>query len=608
MDANDEKGLTDRIERLELAVADISRRLDDRFRQPPAPSARPAASRPQKTRPAPVIPPKSAEWWLARGGAVLTLFALVLLYQYAVSHNWITPMIRVAFGTTIGAGLMILGNRLPRAPETTPDDNVGLREVLLGAALAAWYTTAYAAAVFYGLISLNSARIIFFALSIAGSWLALREKRALLALFALSVGFATPALLPSPTPSIPAFAIYVGTLAAVGMILFLMRGWQSVLWLTFIAFWWSTGAATSVACCSLPGAGQSARVSLTLLIALAGVAMVRVAILRRRLLGLGSHLYTESKRSDAATSLLTELAKNLSNFTGQPGGVDSPAVWVITLSTPLIAIAQLALIWPAASSLIWGTLALLAAAFAYRLASSPRAPSEEFTHVEAAATALWSLAASLWFADGLANQLHVSPSATYVIAASLHAFITIRTLRQSVFSVPTRLARLTALAIVLGILALELDARRFAPYWTLAELVGLAVTAWIAWIYRRSGTRSYSSLLAAGSYTALMLIDARVLGTISRPLVTASYAIAGTALLIASRNSTNSKWLRRLGGITLVVVIARLVMIDMAGVETIWRVLLFLGVGALFLFASHRMQSSGSAAPASGSTPTEPAS
>jgi len=603
MDANDQRNLTDRIERLEGAVADISRRLDERSHQPSTPPARPAAAPPPKARSAPIVPPKSAEWWLARGGALLTLFALVLLYQYAVDHNWITPIIRVVLGTAIGVALMVAANRMPRAPESIPDDTVGLREVLLGASLAAWYITAYAAAVFYGLITLTSAQIIFFGLSVAGSWLALRERRALLALFALSVGFATPALLPSPTPSIPAFSIYIGTLAAVGLILFLMRGWQSVLWLTFAAFWWSTGEASSIACCSLPGAGPTARLSLTILIVLMSVAMVRVPILRRRLLGLGSHLYTESRRSGSATSFLTALAKNLSEFTGQPGGVDSPALWLITLSTPLIAIAQLALVWPATSSVTWGILALAAAAMAYRLASSPRAPSEEFTHVEAAAVALWSLGGALWLANGVANQLQISSSATYVIAASLHAFFTLRLLRESAFSVPAGLARLTAVVTLVGLLGAEGDARGFAPYWTFAELVGLAVTVWIAWIYRLSGTRSYSALLAAGSYAALMLIDARVLGGISRPLITASYAIAGTALLVASRNSEYAKWLRRLGGVTLVVVIVRLLVIDMAGVETIWRVLLFLGVGALFLFTSHRMQRPDAAAPEGAPTP-----
>ncbi|MEO8577354.1 MAG: DUF2339 domain-containing protein [Gemmatimonadales bacterium] len=613
MDLNNEQNLTARIERLELAVADISRRLDGRDARPAASAAfgsrasAPKSSASQQRKPAtPVTPPRSMEWWLARGGALLTLFALVLLYQYAVSHNWITPLIRVAFGTAIGVALMVFANRIPRAPETTPDDTVGLREVLLGSSIAAWYITAYAAAIFYGLISFGAARLIFFGLSIAGCWLALKEKRALLALFALAVGFATPALLPSPSPSIPAFAIYVGMLGALGLILYLMRGWQSVLWLTFIAFWWSTVEATWIACCSLPGSSFTARVSMTILIVLAGAAMLRVPILRRRLLGAGSHLYTESRRSEAATSLLTELANVVTRFSGQPGGVDSPALWIITLSTPLIAIAQLALVWPGTPPLIWAAASLGAAAMAYRLVSARRASSEEFTHVEAAATALWSLAGALWLSSGVSDVFRVSSVAVGLLAASLHVVATLSLAKESSYVVPARLARITTGAIVSVVLLNEINQGRIAPHWTFAEVVGICVAFWVAWTYRLSGSKGYSAVLAAATYGALMLIDARVLGGIWRPLVTASYAIAGTALLMASKRFEPGEWIRRLGGITLVIVVFRLLMIDMAGVETIWRVLLFLGVGGLFLYTSHRMQRSGAATPAASPTPAGP--
>jgi uncharacterized membrane protein len=50
--------------------------------------------------------------------------------------------------------------------------------------------------------------------------------------------------------------------------------------------------------------------------------------------------------------------------------------------------------------------------------------------------------------------------------------------------------------------------------------------------------------------------------------------------------------MRRLGSITLVLVVARLLLVDLARVETIWRVLLFLGCGALFLLTSYRLQTS----------------
>lgn len=651
MRPDDEPTLADRMSSIEVAISELTRRFDKYFqdagarepvmradkREPrqahfgfkeEAPSAAPPPAPPQEphsqpwARPAgaaksaspPVSPTprvdpvfvlqsKGAEWWLARGGGLLTLFALVLLYQYGVDRNWITPILRIAVGTGLGVALMAMGNRMARAPESASDAVVGLREVMMGAALAAWFITGYAAAVMYELISLSSARIIFLLLSIMGAWLALREKRALIGFLSVGVGFATPILLPSPVPSIPAFAFYLGALTVVGLIIYLMRGWQLVLWLTFGAFWFNSGSAAWIACCRSPGSGESARIAMTVLIVLAGIAMVRAPVLRRRLLALGSHLYTETKRSDAGTSILTELAKKLSGLTGHPGALDSPAVWAITLASPLIALAQLSIVWPRVSSVIGGVIGLAIAGLAYRLASSPRAPDEEFTHVEAAATAIWSLAGVLCLANGIANQLSISTPATYIIAASLHSFVAL-SMRDSRFVIPVRIARATTLVIVLSVLLAESNVLHgLNLYWTFAGACGIAVCAWSAWLHRASGSKTYAVVMAVASYVALMVVDARFLGAILRPLVTASYALMGTALLIASRNAANSAGLRRLGGITLVIVVVRLLAIDLADVETIWRVLLFLGCGALFLFASHRMQRSGKLEPESAPGP-----
>jgi uncharacterized membrane protein len=99
-----------------------------------------------------------------------------------------------------------------------------------------------------------------------------------------------------------------------------------------------------------------------------------------------------------------------------------------------------------------------------------------------------------------------------------------------------------------------------------------------------------------------MFIDARILGEVWPPLVTASFAIAGAVVLMIGRSQKDARTLRQLGGFTLIVVVLRLFMIDLARVETIWRVLLFLGVGALFLFTSHRLQ------PRSSTSSTDPVS
>ena len=61
-------------------------------------------------------------------------------------------------------------------------------------------------------------------------------------------------------------------------------------------------------------------------------------------------------------------------------------------------------------------------------------------------------------------------------------------------------------------------------------------------------------------------------------------------LLVLSKRRGGERLLRQLGGVTMLTVVARLLLVDMASVEAIWRVLLFLAIGAVFLYAGYKLQ------------------
>ena len=610
--------LEERVLRLETRLDSIISRMDaDRPSGRSSDSSRRAAQG-QPSRLGRAMPSyrnafaaKSLEWWLARGGAVLTCLALVLLYQYAIERNWITPVVRVGAGMLVGAVLVYFAARIHRSEAGASDDAVGLREVLLGGGLGAWYITAYAAAIFYGLIPVASARLIFLGLSIAGAWIALREHRSVLGFLTLGIGFLTPSLLPSPQPSIPALALYLGALAAVGLILYIIRGWQSILWLTAIAFWWSASTTIELLSAEPGGFGRiagslvSARIAVTLLIVAAGAAMVRTPLLRRRLLATGSALYTEPNRSALSSSIHEALARRIETFSGTGARLDSPALWIITIGSPLLSVLFLSWIWTSVESAAWGIVALALAAVAYRLAAS--SDDEEFAHVEAAATVVWSLAGILWLADFTGTRTGQS-SAFTLGAAAAHSFGALKYLRGSVFAAAQKISGFTAGFALLVVLLSEtlfrnLALHGFDIWWTVAELMVVAACAYVWWTRRRPlEPLALPTVFGTGSYIALMFIDARILGEVWPPLVTASFAIAGAVVLMIGRSQKDARTLRQLGGFTLIVVVLRLFMIDLARVETIWRVLLFLGVGALFLFTSHRLQ------PRSSTSSTDPVS
>ncbi|HEY0241816.1 MAG TPA: DUF2339 domain-containing protein [Gemmatimonadaceae bacterium] len=594
MDASHEPTFEERLSRLERKMEELDGRFQ--YADAPRPGRRPEPAARPAPRPNPLAA-KSLEWWLARGGAILTSLALILLYDYAVERNWITPIVRVLGGAVVGAALMWSAGRI----KASSPDVVGLREVLLGAGLSAWYITAYAAAILYQLIPVSAARLVFLALTIFGAWLALSEHRSILGILALGVGFMTPVLLPSRAPFVPAFALYLGALTACGLILYIMRGWLLVLWLTFTAFWWTAGTATELVCCHelsgfsrISGSLQLARIAMTILIVLAGAAMVRTPLLRRRLIATGSDLYTQPQRSAQSESILGAFALRIEKLSGMPAGMDSPAMWIITIVSPLLSVLLLSWIWRGVDGAVWGLASLAIAAVIYRIATAS-GMDEEFTHVEATAAAIWSLTGLIWLADSIGNSTEQSESFA-LLAASAHAVMTLAYLRSSKFRAPKAVALATSavsLAIVI-VWEMMLDSLPHAGYetlWTTAELAVIASALWIWWSSRTpENPLSPPSLFGIAAFAAFLFVDARILGNVWPPLVTASFALAGTALLVAGRDRAENVTIRRLGALTLLIVVVRLLLIDLERVETIWRVLLFLGCGALFLFTSHRLQ------------------
>jgi len=583
--------LETRVARLEERIDELARRLDGR---PAATSARDGAAPergPESVRSAahvrePSFQAKSAEWWLARGGALLTSVALFLLYDYAVDRNWITPVIRVVIGTLVGTALMLAGRRVARKP----DDLVGLREVLFGAGLAAWYITAYAAGVWYALIPLGLSRAAFLGISIAGAWLALTERRSILAILALAVGFSVPVILPSASPSAIAFSIYIAALGGLGLVLYLMRGWQTVLWLSFGAFWWNVGQAADLAAVRI---GWDTAIALTLLLVAGAAAFVRTPILRRRLLATGAERYTEPQRSEWSRQVMSEFAAFVTRLTGRTAAADSMALWVITVSSPLLALAFLPGLWPAVSSLAWSVAALAIGALAWRQAASAKAADDEFTHVEAFAAVMWTLVGVVWLASPVSDLTGLSATAGRVAFASLYASLLLNHSATAGYPVVGRVGRATLATATVFVILREyfLSSSAFQPAWTIAALVAALGSAHVWWTSRTENDGKRRIVFGLLAYAALMIIDARVLGNIWSPLVTMSYAVAGATLLIMSVSAVQGTTLRKLGGVTLVIVVLRLLMVDLAGVETIWRVLLFLVCGGLFLFTSHRMQS-----------------
>ena len=610
-----ERQITERVDKIESEILALSRKIDGlSFAQSPRPSYQASASpSPQpavapKPRPAPkphsLAPEPSTErgveWWLSRAGAGLTIIAVILLYQYAVGHGWITPWVRVLAGASIGGALMYWGRKM--APAALDDPRpVALRELMMGSALAVWYITAYAASARYHLVPLSASRYVFLVLSIGGGALSLKERRSTMALIAVSAGFLGPMILGGSEPSPTAYALYLAILAAMAIVLFLMRGWQSVLWISFFEV--STSLSRPVF--------YSDRVVMTLMALAVAAAYVRAPTLRRGLVATGADRYTEPVRSLFAMNWLDETARFLRMFSPVARSRDSLSLWVITLAAPLAGISLLSRAWPTVSVAVWGAIEIVLAGIAYLMCRSAEDENRELTHVLGVASLAWGNLGVIGVAHGLVSVTVIDHATIALAAGALTAILAIELLDQPRFIAAVAVGRLMAAVAVLAALFSEftflnlpvslrqVDHIRVAL--SIAELMAIGAGA-IAWrdMRRRSIGAEATNALAVMCYGALLLLDARIFGEVWKPLVTASFAVAGTALIFMSRKEDN-KILRVVGGATLGLVMLRLFFVDMNGVDTIWRVLLFLGIGALFLFTSRQLQLGRKQAPAESS-------
>ena len=523
---------------------------------------------------------RTAEWWLSRLGVGFVVLGILILYGYAVDKGWLTPPIRVLAGVVVGAIFLWAGTRVKREIEIATTD-LGMRELLYGTALAIWYVTAYAASVWYQLISIPSARLLFLLLGIVSTWIALQERREIFAFVAVAVGFATPFILPAPLTSLPELALYLGAVAAIGLIIYLMRGSPSIAWITFGAFWLSIAATIYQNGGATVHPAAVGSLAISFLFIVSGAAFTRAPSLRRRLLLLGSDRYTPAPIG-LTPGHLTEALDSLSKFLGAgQGAPDSPVLWTFTLLSPVLAVGLLGDLWPSVPIELWGVLIGLLGVGALAIARKGLA-DEELRQVVFTCAALWTLLGIARIAPDPERLGLAALDATLIIALSRQRFVGPRTL--------AKVTILVSLAVVLGQELWPPDYGLLRWRMVISELITLGGSAVIVHrLLDEPSEKIQGIVLAIVSYLIALLVIANILGPIWTPLVTATYAVFGALLLILSK-TRKERLMRDLGGVTMLIVVGRLLLVDLASVETIWRVLLFLVCGALFLYTGYKLQ------------------
>jgi uncharacterized membrane protein len=209
----------------------------------PAPEPRPLAVEPSHVElvPTPVASAFDWESFIGRRGlgwvaVVLIVFATAFFIRYAFENNWIGPIGRVALAAAAGLALVVAGWHFDRHR-----DRRLFAQMLTSAGIVLLYLATYSAFGFYHLLPQRSAAPFLLIIVVESMLLAALYDAPAIALVAVLGGLLTPVLMRSETDQYTAFFLYLAIFDAGVVILTLRRPWPVVTTLallgTHFLFW-----------------------------------------------------------------------------------------------------------------------------------------------------------------------------------------------------------------------------------------------------------------------------------------------------------------------------------------------------------------------------------
>jgi len=577
MDGHEEKPLEERVARLEKALGEL-RRLLGQPAEPqkeaglqvfskgpeafPVPAAKPApgpveagsAARRKLVLPEAMY---KSEYWLGKIGIGLLLFGVVFLFKYSIDRGWLTEPVRVGFGLALGTVLFVIGARI----------HAGRRhfsQVLLGGAFATLYITGFAAFQLYQLVSWPQAFAFMIGVTLLTFYLSLTINEMALSLIGTIGGLATPFLLYTPEGSLPGLVFYTCMLLGGAAAIYLYRGWRSLLWTSAFG-----GLVTYIiiAARHVAEPGLFDRWAVQSGVAFAWLAFWAVPVIREAFQTLNPARWPvpplDFLRNPAQAQLVYR---------------STPCL--LTVVTPLVALAYSVNIWRLSGE-TWGWI-ILAGSLLYGVVflqlQARRLEKPAYTHAVMALFFLTVAFCLLLEGKVLFLTLAAEAAALHLVSHRLDNRI-IETCGHALS------------AIVWSWLAAHLIAETFRPEGTVIfnaqALTDLAVIVAMLGVSYRVRAEVAVKAYRLAAHLAVLGWLLRELSALpeGQAYVTIAWGIYAITLLLPGLR-LNLGLLRLAGLGTLFLVVGKLFLVDLASLEAIWRILLFLFFGGVFLLLS----------------------
>ena len=496
-------------------------------------------------------------------GIGLLLFGVAFLFKYSIDQGWLTPSVRVGFGILLGIGLVVAGLRIST-------ERKHFSQVLIGGGVATFYITGFAAFQILSLISHTVAFFFMILVTILAFFLSLRQDGVVLALIGVIGGLGTPFLLYTGSGSLPGLVGYTCLVIAGAIAIFFFRGWRSLLlttvaggWLVFLVALANTGS-TDMMLASNQWSLQSG-------LLFSWMAFWAIPLLREFVWARNPIKWDYPYSGDD-----TEVSKG--DYAGHR------YIHILTVSTPVIALLMSMEVW-SFSDHTWGWIVMIAAVcyglLSWRFSRQNVVRDLSYTHSLVAVILLTYSFNLLLYGDLLLFTLAAEAGALHLLA---------RRLSDRGISVAAHiLFGIVGLWLIQRLFTEQVEGRFILNVKAVTDLLVITITS-IVTIFYLSGDEKKGYFL---------FIHISILGWFLRELssithgqgyVTIAWGIYSVILLILGLR-LNDNWLRGTAMVTLFIVVGKLFLVDLAQLETIWRVLLFLGFGGLFLVLSYYFRS-----------------
>ena len=522
----------------------------------------------------------TSKFWFNVIGVLLVLLGVIFLYKYSVDQGWIDSRMKVVSGAVLGTLLLAVGVFLHGRQRL-------FGQMLAGAGIATFYISGYAAFQVYGLIGYPVAGAWMGAVTLSAYLLAAHQDDQALTIVALIGGLSTPEMLSAGITSGTAMAVFVCGVLTGSTAIYFVKGWRPVLWLSAAGGWLSLlfiyihellfGHHIALT--------DNDRIGMQAGVIFAGTAFWLLPLIREKLAARNPHRWP---RSTAATSGNTEdsFAK-----------VVNLQVHALSVTTPFIALLFTRAVWQMGNQQ-WGLVTLAASAL-FGLAFLALRMDDALKPL--AYTQIMVGIALFTMAIGLLLNGDARFTALGAEAAGLHLVS---------WKLRDRLLQWAAHGLFLFMTIwlserLLAEAARGTAMINSAALADLLLIVLMAAVSFLMAEKSIGYLYQLTAYVLLQTLFLKELTPVAngQACVTVAWGASAVALLAAGILLHERHW-RQVALVALFVVVAKLLLVDLGAVKAIWRVLLFIGFGILFLALSYFFQSLWKPAPSSAASRT----